>query len=458
MAARSSVEGPVAAPPAGSPLHLPLPALVDALATGRLSPVAHAQACIAQAQAVEPRIRAFKAIDPPAILAHAEAAARGRDVATPKPLAGVPFGVKDIIDVAGLVTGMGSPIHDASVAAGDALLVARLKAAGAFVFGKTVTTEFAFMHPRETRNPWHTAHTPGGSSSGSAAAVAAGCVPAALATQTNGSVIRPAAFCGIVGFKPGFGVLPVQGVLSYAPTLDQAGCYARSVAGVALVAGVLAEPGSALAQSSLHRAGARVGAPRLAVVRTPVWARATTAMQSAFERMQSLLAEAGARVSQVELPAGFEQAHDVHRVIMGHEAVRYFKPVQARHRGLISDWLNRYLDEAAAIGEARYREALGARDRLRADFTRFVSAYDAVATPPATGEAPAGIDTSGDPVFCSIWTLLGTPAITVPSGLGPGGLPLGLQLVGAEGGDADLLAVAQWCEARFGFPGLPSAG
>jgi Asp-tRNA(Asn)/Glu-tRNA(Gln) amidotransferase A subunit family amidase len=428
------------------------------MASGRLSALDHAQACIAQAQAVEPRIHAFKAIDPAAILGRAEAAARAADGRSPGPLAGVPIGVKDIIDVGGMVTGMGSPIHDASVAGADAVLVARLKAAGAFVFGKTVTTEFAFMHPRETRNPWHTGHTPGGSSSGSAAAVAAGCVPAALATQTNGSVIRPAAFCGVVGFKPGLGVFPVQGVLSYAPTLDQPGCHARSVAGVALVAGALAEPGCALAQVSLPRAGAGVVAPRLAAVRTPAWPCATATMRSAFERVQALLAGAGAQVSPVELPAGFEQAHEVHRLIMGHESVRFFTPVQALHRGLISDGLNRYLDEAAAIGNAAYREALGMRDQLRAKFARFVSSYDAVITPPAPGEAPAGIDTSGDPVFCSIWTLLGTPAITLPIGLGPDGLPLGLQLVGAEGGDAGLLGVAQWCETHLGFPGLPPAG
>jgi Asp-tRNA(Asn)/Glu-tRNA(Gln) amidotransferase A subunit family amidase len=455
MVASSSVAGPVSPPDDASPLHLPLPALVEAIAAGRLSPAGHAQACIAQAQAVEPRIRAFKAIDAPAILARAGAAGR----APGGLLAGVPFGVKDIIDVGGMVTGMGSPIHEASVAPADAVLVARLKAAGAFVFGKTVTTEFAFMHPRETRNPWHTAHTPGGSSSGSAAAVAASCVPAALCTQTNGSVIRPAAFCGIVGFKPSFGVFPVHGVLSYAPTLDQVGCYARSVAGVALVARALAEPGSGPDAAARHTEpwpSGRGAGPRLAAVRTPAWPRASAAMASAFDRVGSLFAAAGAQVVRVELPPGFERAHDVHRVIMGYEAVRYFTPVQAVHRSLISDWLNGYLDQAAMIDATEYRGALAARDRLREEFTRFVSGYDAVLTPPATGEAPEGIETSGDPVFCSIWTLLGTPAITVPVGAGPGGLPLGLQLVGAERDDAALLAVAAWCEARLGFSGLPS--
>ena len=447
-------------PAAGSPLRLPLTALVDAVTSGRLCLVDHARACVAQALAVEPRIHAFKAIDPAMIGARAEAVAGASGVGgAPRGLlAGVPFGVKDIIDVRGLVTGMGSPIHDDSTAAADAPLVTRLQAAGGFVFGKTVPTEFAFMHPRETRNPWNTAHTPGGSSSGSAAAVAAGCVPAALATQTNGSVIRPAAFCGIVGFKPSYAAFPVQGVLSYAPTLDQAGCYARSVEGVARIAQALADPGFGLHAPLPPAAGwpqERSGRPRFAAVRTPVWSRASPAMQDAFERTQALLATAGACIERIELPAGFEQAHDVHGVIMGYEAVRYFEPVQAQQRGLISDWLNGYLDQAAAIDRARYEDALDARERLRAAFSRFVSGFDAVLTPPATGEAPEGIETSGDPVFCSIWTLLGTPAITVPTGLGPGGLPLGLQLVGAERADAVLLAAARWCEARFGFDGLP---
>ena len=439
---------------------MPLPALVEAISTGRQCRVEYAQACIDQALAVEPLIHAFKAIDPAMIRAHAQAAGSADAGAPSGLLAGVPFGVKDIIDVRGRVTGMGSPIHDRSVAAADAPLVARLQAAGGFVFGKTVTTEFAFMHPRETRNPWHAAHTPGGSSSGSAAAVAAGCVPAALATQTNGSVIRPAAFCGIVGFKPSHGAFPVQGVLSYAPTLDQAGCYARSVDGVARVAQVLAEPGFGLDAGALPGASPgddAAGGPRLAAIRSPVWARASAAMQSSFERAQSVLSGAGARVECPDLPADFERAHDVHRVIMGREAVRYFEPVQARHRSLISDWLNGYLDEAAAIGEAEYQDALGARDRLREAFARIMSGFDAVLTPPAIGEAPEGIQTSGDPVFCSIWTLLGTPAITLPAGFGPAGLPLGLQLVGTERDDAALLGVAGWCESQFAFPGLPPA-
>jgi Asp-tRNA(Asn)/Glu-tRNA(Gln) amidotransferase A subunit family amidase len=438
---------------ADSPLRQPLPELVAAIGARRARAAGYAQACLARMREAEPAIHAFKGVDEARVLAQAQAVddavAAG---ATPGPLAGIPFGVKDIIDAAGWVTGMGSPIHDHSEPAQDATLVARLRAAGGYVFAKTVTTEFAFMHPRETRNPWNPAHTPGGSSSGSAAAVAAGCVPAALCTQTNGSVIRPAAFCGIVGYKPSFGAFSAQGVLSYAPTLDQPGCYARSVAGVARIASALAEPG--LSIPALPPAMARL---RLVALRTPVWPLASAAMQAEFARVSARLAQAGAQVDTRELPDEFDSALDVHRSIMGYEAVRYFTPVQAAHRPLLSAWLNQYLDQAAAISEHAYRDALAARETLRASFSGFLAEHDAAITPPTTGEAPIGIETSGDPSFCTIWTLLGTPALTVPSGLGPSGLPLGLQVVGSECDDQRVLGAAYWCEQVLSFGHAPGA-
>jgi Asp-tRNA(Asn)/Glu-tRNA(Gln) amidotransferase A subunit family amidase len=351
----SAARLPAAAP--GSAVTHTVAQIVAATAAGHGAAQAHAQAFIDRAQAIEPQIHAFKSIDAPRILAQAGAIDAAIEAGAPAgPLAGLPVGVKDIIDVEGWVTGMGSPIHDKSFPARDSRLVARLKAAGAHVFGKTVTTEFAFMHPRETRNPWHRGHTPGGSSSGSAAAVAAGCVPAALATQTNGSVIRPAAFCGIVGFKPSYGAFSADGVLSYSPTLDQPGCYARSVADVACVASVLAEPGFAIGESPVARAS-----PRLIAVRTPVWRQADAAMQAEFARVCSLLESSGAVVEALELPVRFDTAHEVHRLIMAFEATRYFEPVRAAHRALLSDWLNAYLDQAAAVTEAAWRDALAAR-------------------------------------------------------------------------------------------------
>ena len=411
-------------------LRLPLHELAARLRARELTALRYAQCCLERARAIEAHIRAFKGLDEALILEQARAADRALDAAAgaaspdPGALAGIPVGVKDIIDAAGWVTGMGSPIHDDDRPQHDARLVQKLRQAGAWVFGKTVTTELAFMQPRETRNPWNLAHTPGGSSSGSAAAVAAGCVPAALATQTNGSVIRPAAFCGIVGFKPSFGALSARGVLSYAPTLDQPGCYARTVADVARLASVMAEPGFAIDPEPKYRA-----APRLLAVRTPVWPLASEPMRAQFERTRATLAAAGASVEVRDLPARFDQALDVHRVIMGVEAVRYFAPVQAAHRAQLSDWLNGYLDRAATLTDLQYREALAEREALRSEFAEFLAEHDALLTPPATGEAPSGIETSGDPSFCTIWTLLGTPAVTLPCALGPGGLPLSMQFV-----------------------------
>ena len=449
-----STSGKVAGVPADSPVRHSVDRIVASTRARQGGALEHARAFLERALAVEPVIHAFNGIDPARVVAQAQAIDASAVAGTESndrtgPLSGVPVGVKDIIDAQGWTTGMGSPIHEHSMPARDARLVARLKAAGAYVFGKTVTTEFAFMHPRETRNPWNPAHTPGGSSSGSAAAVAAGCVPVALATQTNGSVIRPAAFCGVVGFKPSLGAFSAEGVLSYAPTLDQPGCLSRSVADVARVSSVLAEAGF-----RIPAAPAASVRPRLIAVRTPAWPLADPAMQAEFERVCARFVAAGARVESQDLPAAFGEAHEVHRLIMGFEASRYFVSVQAAHRGLLSDWLNRYLDQAAAIPGTAYREALGVRESLQHDFAGFIAGQDAVLTPPARGEAPAGIETSGDPVFCSIWTLLGTPAITVPTGLGPTGLPLGLQIVGARGDDDRVLAVAAWCERLLGFAGL----
>jgi Asp-tRNA(Asn)/Glu-tRNA(Gln) amidotransferase A subunit family amidase len=417
---------------------------------GTLSAADYASACLARAEALEPELRAYVELDPARVLAAARALdariAAGED---PGPLAGLPIGVKDIIDCAGRVTGCGSPLRAGHVARADAALVARATAAGGYAFGKTVTTEFAFMHPRDTRNPWNRAHTPGGSSSGSAAAVASGSVPLAWATQTNGSVIRPAAYCGIVGYKPSLGALPMDGVLSCAPTLDQPGCYGRRVADAALLAACVANRGYSIPRA----VPAPSRAPQLLLALTPVGHLASEAMRAELARVAELLRSAGARVEPRELPESFGAAHAAHRAIMGHEAARWFAPLRAdpARRALLSEALNAYLDEAARIDEADYRAALATRAALRADWAAVLAEHDALLTPPAPGVAPAGIASTGDPSFCTIWTLLGAPALTLPCALGPGALPLGIQLVASECDDERLLAVAGWCEARLGF-------
>jgi Asp-tRNA(Asn)/Glu-tRNA(Gln) amidotransferase A subunit family amidase len=359
--------------------------------------------------------------------------------------------IKDIIDVAGMPTTMGSPVYAGRVADASATVVQALEAAGAVILGKTVTTEFAYYTPNKTKNPWNTAHTPGGSSMGSAAAVAAGMACGALGTQTNGSVIRPAAFCGVVGFKPGLGSIPVERVLVFAPTFDTVGVFARCVADAACLVSVVAAPGRAFPDSPavLRRP------PRLAAVRTPVWDAADEAQRRAFAEGLAALRRRGAIVEETELPALFEHGHDAHRSIMAYEGALNLASVQRDHRNLLSERLNALLDDGAAIPQTRYQEALEMRARLQEAYSGFLDGFDAAITPPAAGEAPATLAETGSPAFCTLWTLLGVPAISIPVGPGPCGMPLGLQVVGAAGSDGDLLAVAQWCELGFPHQDLP---
>lgn len=368
------------------------------------------------------------------------------------PLKGMPIAVKDIIDVAGMPTRCGSPIHaDAAPAAESAECVQALERAGAIVLGKSVTTEFAYYTPRKTRNPWNTAHTPGGSSMGSAAAVACGMAAGALGTQTNGSVIRPAAFCGVVGFKPSFGTASNHGTLDPWPSLDHTGVFARNVRDAAVLASVITKAG---AVSPAVRLPSR--APRLAIVHTPVWHLATPAQKGRLATDAGTLRRAGASIEQAELPPRFADAHRVHQVILAYEGFRHFGDLQRRHRGLMSPRFNALLDEGAAIDAAAHQDALRAAQALRDDYTAFMSAYDAVLTPPAAGEAPPVSDeTTGSPAFCTIWTLLGAPAVTIPTGQGPSGLPLGLQIVGVHGRDDAALGVAAWAASRLPFQSLP---
>jgi Asp-tRNA(Asn)/Glu-tRNA(Gln) amidotransferase A subunit family amidase len=397
--------------------------------------------------ALEPTVQAWEHLQPDDALARAKrldvAALRG-------PLQGAPIAIKDIIDVAGMPSRYGSPVYaSAAPAAESAECVTALEHAGAIVLGKSVTTEFAYYTPRKTRNPWNPRHTPGGSSMGSAAAVACGMAVGALGTQTNGSVIRPAAFCGIVGFKPSLGAVSNHGTLDPWPTLDHTGVFSRDVAGAALLACSIALPGQ-LSGSIAQLARA----PRLAVVRSPVWDLAQHSQREMLVANASTLAQAGAQVDELELPPAFGDAHRIHRIILAYEGARHFCELQRRHRADMSTRFNELLDEGATIAEPEYRAALSATQALRTDFRRILEAYDALITPPATGEAPATLEETGSPVFCTMWTLLGAPAITIPVGLGPSGLPLGLQIVGRQGEDDRTLNIAAWCEKHIPFAGL----
>lgn len=285
---------------------------------------------------------------------------------------------------------------------------------------------------------------------GSAAAVAAGMACGALGSQTNGSVVRPAAFCGVVGFKPSHGVISTEGVMPFAPTLDTIGVFARNVSDAALLAAACARADRPLpleCQPPPHP-------PRLVVVRSPVWNAASEPQKRMLADNSDALRRAGADVIEAELPDGFGEAHAVQRTIMAYEGAQNLGAVQRDHRGELSERLNAFLDEGAAIEEPRYRAALSARDRLQQAYARFIGGYGGLITPPATGEAPADLNQTGDPTFCTIWTLLGAPAVAIPVGIGSGGLPLGLQIVGALGRDGAALATAAWCEGVLPFAGL----
>ncbi len=434
--------------------------VVERIRTGVLTSEDYAMALLERIAQCEPRIRAFAWLDRAAALDKARAADRRRAAGErPGRLHGIPVGIKDIIATAGIPTEMGSALFAGRVPKESATVVRRLETGGGFVLGKTVTAELAYFHPGATRNPWNAAHTPGGSSMGSAAAVAAGMAPLALGTQTNGSVIRPAAFCGCVGYKPSAGLLGRSGIQPFSPTLDQVGVFTRSVEDAALAVAALIGPDPDDAASDAEACGrarawpvAPSAPPRLAVVRSPVWGLAEPAQQQAFATAVARLRAAGASVEEVELPAAFGAAHAVQRTIMYAEGARTLGTLQAEHRAALSEPLNRLIDEGRAIADATLAAALAERRALQGQFACFIAGYDAIVTPPARGEAPATRDHTGDPVFCTIWTLVAAPALTLPVARGPQGLPLGLQVVGALRDDARLLGTARWIEKTLDWP------
>jgi Asp-tRNA(Asn)/Glu-tRNA(Gln) amidotransferase A subunit family amidase len=419
------------------------------MADGSLSATALATAQLARVAATDASIAAWAHLDPVHVLSEA---ARCDAVPAPArgPLQGIGIGIKDIIATAELPTQMGSPVHAGYRPGADAACVARLKAAGGYVFGKTVTTAYAYLDPGKTKNPWNAGHTPGGSSSGSAAAVAASQVAGALGTQTNGSVIRPAAYCGVVGYKPTRGAIALDGVHVFSETLDQVGTFTRSVADAARLAHAVAEPGAiAAAVVPLSRP------PRLAYLADFPWVELDCADDDHLEAAVTRL-RARAQVEAVGLPAAWRTAHRIHRLIMLFEGARNLRLLQQRERARLSPKLNEALDEGRAIGEADYRAALAERARAIVELTAWMEGFDAVLAPPAPSAAPRGLDSTGDPSCCTLWSLLGFPAITIPVARNDAGLPIGLQLAAVAEADDRLLAVAAWCgEGLPPFPILP---
>lgn len=417
------------------------------IADRALSPQTLLEACLDRIAKRDQEVRAWVFVDE----AGARATARERDAEARAgrlrgPLHGVPVGVKDIFHVAGMITTCGAAPAFHTRAAEDATSVARLRAAGAVILGKAHTTEFAYFEPAPTRNPWNPAHTPGGSSSGSAAAVAARMAPLALGTQTVGSVLRPAAYCGVVGFKGTHGLIPTDGVVPLAWSLDHVGVFARGVADVALAA-------SALSGRPLPAPG--TAPPRLALA-PELLERATHEVAGLVRATAERLARAGATVSEVTLPASFAALHAAGRTVLEVEAATYHEDLYKAHAGEYRARTRELIAGGLARPAVTYVRAQRARIAFRDDVMPLLAAHDALLSPTAPSPAPEGFATTGDPWFCAPWSFAGTPAISLPVGVSALGLPHAVQLVAAAGHDEALLAVAAWCERVIDF-GLRSS-
>ncbi len=424
-------------------------AAVAAIRAGTLSPAELVDAALDRIRQFDERLHAWVLIDESGARAAAERlkqqVRRGESLG---PLHGIPLGVKDIIDVAGLPTAAGAPWRSGMIAADDAPPVARLRAAGAVILGKTVTTQLAYLDPPPTRNPWNLAHTPGGSSSGSAAATAAGMCWAAIGTQTGGSILRPAAYCGLVGCKPTFGSVPTAGIVPLAPSLDTVGPIARCVEDAATLLAIL--------QDRPVEPFQLPAAVRLGFVEEYFMAWAEESVQESVESAVEKLHAAGAAVEHVNLPASFPQAEAIAKRLMAAEAAAANAQDFAAHRAQFGRHIAALIDqglqlhpgelETARQQQARFAGEIGSLFAGPAEKRPLILAMPTTPTP-----APPRLDTTGDARFNIPWTFAGLPAVTIPCGLSPAGMPIGLQLVGPRGADAELLAVAGWCEKVIDF-------
>lgn len=424
----------------------------DRIAGGALKAVDVAEAFLAVTAAKEPQIGAWAFLDREHVLAQASALDAYRSTGRPLgPLHGVPVGVKDIIDTARMPTENGTVLDAGRVPTEDAAIIRRLKAAGAVIMGKTVTTELAFLHPSKTRNPANPDHTPGGSSSGSAAAVAAGMVPLAIGTQTGGSVIRPASYCGVTGFKPSFGAISRAGILAQSPSLDTVGVFARTIEDAALVAEVLFghDPADRATTPAPHprlldtaRSAVPVR-PTFAFVRTPFWDEAEPAMQGALEELAGLLGE---QCFEADLPSAFAAARDIRETINYAEMAKCYDRYR-RSGGQLSETITNALSQGMAIPAQDYIAALDWPPVYGAALDELFARADVLLTPAAAGPAPHGFSSTGSPVFNGLWTLCGVPAITLPLFEDENGMPIGAQLIGRKGDDGRLLRTARWLAA-----------
>lgn len=427
----------------------------ERLASGAIRAQELTTACLRRVDARDEVVQAWAFLDRDHALVQAEALDAHRRTGRPiGPLHGLPVGVKDIVDTRDFPTENGNAIDSGRRPTKDAWLVSRLRAAGAVILGKTVTTECAFLAPAKTRNPHDPEHTPGGSSSGSAAAVASGMVPLAVGTQTGGSVIRPAAFCGVVGFKPTFGLIPRTGVLRTSRRLDTVGTFGRTVEDAALLADVLAghdpaDPDTApappprLLDTALSEPPVT---PQLAFVKTPAW---TGVQADCAEGFAELVAALGESCDEVALPTVFAEGAAAHRRIMLAEIAYNLRHYYDRGAARLADETRAAIEDGRRIGAAEYLSALDWRETLYAGLDEVLERYDAIVTPAAPGEAPAGLHSTGSASFNVLWSLMGVPAVTLPLLTGATGLPVGVQLIGRRGNDGRLLRTARWLAATL---------
>lgn len=421
---------------------------------GRWTAEAVIRAFLDRCDEIDDRVQAWAALDPDLAIEQARAVDSaidhgGRD----KPLAGVPFGVKDIFETADYATEYGSPIYEGYRPRADAACVALARAAGAVILGKTRTTEFAANNPTVTRNPRDLGRTPGGSSSGSAAAVAASMAPVAMGTQTAGSVIRPASYCGVVAYKPTFGYTLRAGFKPSAGSLDTVGYFARNVGDVAEFSSL------SDGRQPFRKPEDPNAAPRLAVCRTAEWSAAESGTVEALLEFAEKLREAGANVADITFPVGFDGLADAQWAIMAYETTRSLTWERLTHPDLCSPQLRAIFELGESLSDRDYGAA-----RILANQSRVIlhemlrrAGIDVLLAPAAPGEAPEGLESTGDPILNRVWTLLHMPCMTLPLLTGPAGLPMGAQLIGRIGRDWRVVHAAEWIEARFPYDGTLDA-
>ena len=426
------------------PNELSVSALSKMISRKSISSTEIVESCLARIAKRDGAVGAWQYLDPDQALAQAAE----RDATPPRsPLHGIPVGLKDVIETADMPTTYGSPIYRDHTPGEDALVTQRLRAAGAVILGKTVTTQFAHRTPGKTANPRNPAHTPGGSSSGSAAATADFMTPLAFGTQTAGSVIRPAAFCGVIGFKPSYGWTNFNGVKNLAASLDTLGYYVRSLDDLPLVHRVLNAtllPGPADATI--------FGTPRILVCRSPVWNEATPAGKAILEETADRLAAAGATVHDLDLDPIFAAVFDAHTTVMGYEMAHHLAAERRDHWAMISPPTQSFIEAGEAYSQEAITAARLVLEQARAQLLRCVDLHDVILTPSAPGEAPAGLESTGDAIFNRMWTSLHVPCLHLPIRNGPHDLPLGITLAARSGAEKQLSATARWAAQRLDLP------